>query len=247
MKKLLLLISFLLIVGCNSDKGWNCVQTSGSSVEQEIPLPEFDKILVWDKIKFFIQQGNEQKIVVKTGKNLLHNIHLSVENSRLEIRNENTCNWFRDYENVEVYVTSPNISEIRSSTGYEIESIGILRYASLVLVSEDSVDAYHTDGDFNLTLDVEELKIVANGRSAFTLSGKAQKADFGLYSGDGRIYAENLIVEDINFFHRSTGPIVVNPQQSLKGKIVSLGDVISKNQPEIVEVEELYRGRLIFE
>ncbi|HBL79751.1 MAG TPA: DUF2807 domain-containing protein, partial [Aequorivita sp.] len=34
---------------------------------------------------------------------------------------------------------------------------------------------------------------------------------------------------------------------AIRGKIVSLGNVISKNRPAIVEVEELYRGKLIFE
>ena len=70
---------------------------------------------------------------------------------------------------------------------------------------------------------------------------------FGLYAGDCRIYSEDLIIQNLSVFHRSSGPMVVNPQQSIKGKIVSLGDVISKNKPPIVEVEELYRGRLIFE
>lgn len=247
MKKIGLFFALLMFLGCNSEKGWNCVQTSGSRVEQEIPVPDFDKILVWEHTKLFVQEGTEQKVIIKTGRNLLSNVHVSVEDSRLEIRNENTCNWIRDYENVEVYVISPNISEIRSSTGYGVESVGVLRFSSLSLISEDSAGDYHTDGDFNLQLDVDEINIVANGRSAFTLSGSARKANFGLYSGDGRVYAENLVVEDLQFYHRSTGPIIVNPQESLRGQIVSLGDVISKNRPPIVEVEELYRGRLIFE
>jgi len=41
--------------------------------------------------------------------------------------------------------------------------------------------------------------------------------------------------------------MVVNPQNSIRGKIVSFGDVISKNRPPVVEVEELYKGRLRFE
>ena len=41
--------------------------------------------------------------------------------------------------------------------------------------------------------------------------------------------------------------MVVNPIESIRGEIVSVGDVIAKNRPPVVEVEELFMGRLIFE
>jgi hypothetical protein len=179
----------------------------------------------------------------------MNDIELNVKDGRLEIHNNNGCNLVRDYGLTKVYVTSPNITEIRSSTGLPVESIGVLQYPSLSLASEDqqNEDQYHIDGDFILDLEVENLSIVANGLSNFRLSGTANKASFGLYAGDCRIFAGSLIVQDLQIFHRSTGNMIVNPQQSIKGKIVSLGDVISKNRPPIVEVEELYRGKLIFE
>ena len=41
--------------------------------------------------------------------------------------------------------------------------------------------------------------------------------------------------------------MVVNPQMSIRGRIVGVGDVIAVNRPEIIEVEELYSGRLLFQ
>ena len=209
----------------------------------------FTKILVWDRTKLIIQMGAEQKVMVETGENLMENVEVSVTDGRLEIHDNNSCNLVRDYGITKIYVTSPNITEIRSSTGYLIESIGTLHYPELSLLSEDynSEGQYHTDGDFRLDLDVENLNVVANGLSKFYLSGKSTNANFGLFSSDCRIYSEDLIVQNLDLYHRSTGPMVVNPQQSIKGKIVSLGNVISKNRPPVVEVKELYRGRLIFE
>ncbi len=239
----------LLFQGCDSDKGWDCAQKAGTIVETEFTVQPFTKILVWERVQLFVKQGVEQKVVVQTGENLITDVEVTVTDGKLEVHNNNTCNLVRDYELTKVYITSPNITEIRSSTGLSVESIGVLQYPSLTLLSEDHVieDQYHTDGDFKLNLDVDDLTIVANGLSKFYLNGNATYASFGLYSSDCRIYAENLIIQNLDVYHRSTGPMVVNPQQSIKGKIVSLGDVISKNQPPIVEVEELYRGRLIFE
>ncbi|MGO3181532.1 MAG: head GIN domain-containing protein [Aequorivita sp.] len=243
----LLIISFFL--GCSSDSSWDCVQTAGNIVQTEIPVPEFTKVLVWERTKLFIQQGDEQKVVIETGENLLSDVEVSVTDGLLEIHNYNACNLVRDYGLTKVYVTTPNLTEIRSSTGLTTESIGVLSFPDLSLVSEDhdAKGEYHVDGDFKLNLEVENLTVTVNGLSKIYLSGSATNAVMGLYAGDCRIYSEDLIVQDLTLYHRSTGPMVVNPQQSIKGEIVSLGNVISKNRPPVVEVEELYRGRLIFE
>lgn len=238
-----------LFMGCSSDKGWDCMQTAGNIVQTEITVPEFTKILVWERTKLFVQQGEVQKVVVESGENLMSDVEVSVTNGLLEIHNYNACNLVRDYGLTKVYVTTPNITEIRSSTGLTVESIGVLRFPNLRLLSEDHEieDQYHVDGDFKLNMEVENLTVTANGLSKIYLKGSATNAVMGLYSGDCRIYSEDLIVQDLTVYTRSTGPMVVNPQQSIKGQIVSLGDVISKNRPPVVEVEELYRGRLIFE
>ena len=242
-------VVLFLFSGCDSENGWDCTQKAGDIVETEFTVQPFTEILVWERIKLFVKQGEEQKVVVQTGENLMSDVEVTVTNGKLEIHNNNSCNFVRDYGLTKVYVTSPNISEIRSSTGLPVESIGVLRFPSLSLASEDQMneDNYHIDGDFKLDLEVESLNIVANGLSKFYLSGSANNANFGLYAGDCRIFAENLIVQNLTVYHRSTGEMVVNPQQSIKGKIVSLGNVISKTRPPIVEVQELYRGRLIFE
>lgn len=249
MKNIIYVAFILLFLGCSSDKSWDCIQRSGDIVQREVAVPEFKKILVWERTKVFIQQGDVQKVLVESGENLMSDIKVSVTDSLLEIHNNNACNLVRDYGITKVYITTPNITEIRSSTGLSIESIGTLNFPSLAIISEDFdiEDQYHVDGDFRLNLNVENLSVSANGLSKVYLEGSAKNASMGLYSGDCRIYSENLSVQNLTLFQRSTGPMVVNPQESIKGKIVGLGNVISKTRPPVVEVEELYRGRLIFE
>ena len=45
----------------------------------------------------------------------------------------------------------------------------------------------------------------------------------------------------VNFIFR------VNPLNSIRGEIRGTGDIIAVNRPEIVEVDEFFTGRLIFE
>ncbi|MCT8338815.1 DUF2807 domain-containing protein [Flavobacteriaceae bacterium TK19130] len=249
MKKLAYIFILITALGCDSEKGLNCFQAAGDIIQEEVTVSEFDKIIVWERAQLIIQQGETQKVVVETGENLLNDVEVSVDEGTLNIYNNNGCNLVRDYGITRIFVTSPNIIEIRNSSGLPVESIGTLSYENLTLLSEDqeNEDGYHIDGDFQLQLSVNKLNIIANGISNFYLSGTANEAFIGLYAGDSRVEAAELAVGKLRVFHRSTNLMYVNPIDELTGKIVSVGDVISVNEPPMVEVEELYTGRLIFE
>ncbi|GHC48573.1 head GIN domain-containing protein [Ulvibacter litoralis] len=250
MKKFLYILGVFILFGCDSDKALDCFQAAGDSIQEEFTVEEFSKIIVWERVQLFIQQGETQKVVVETGENLLNDIDVKVIDGQLNVYNYNSCNLVRDYGLTKVYVTSPNITEIRSSTGLPTESIGVLSFPSLRLLSEDqnTEDGYHIDGDFKLQLDVGSLDIVANGLSRFYLSGHTNSLNIGLYSGDCSVDAGSLIAESVSInLHRSTNDIIVNPQESIYAKLVSVGNVISKNRPPLIEKIELYTGRLIFE
>jgi len=116
----------------------------------------------------------------------------------------------------------------------------------LLAESFGNPEAETTDGSFDLTLDVEQISVVVNGIAFFQLDGAAENLNITIAAGDSRIEAENLIAQNVDFNHRGSNDIFVNPQQRISGVVRGTGDVISVNQPPIVEVEELFNGRLIF-
>ncbi|PHR11691.1 MAG: hypothetical protein COA40_10200 [Aequorivita sp.] len=250
MKNLFFILVLISISGCDNDFTPDCFQASGDIIQQEIKFSSFNKIIVFDRVQLIISQGDTQKVVLETGENLYNEIKIRVEDNILKIKDRNACNLVRNFGVTKVYVTSPDIIEIRNSSGSTVESRGVLAFEDLNLVSDDQLleDEFHVDGDFKLdSLDVGIIRINSNGLSTFYLKGKARQAFFRLNDSDTRIEAGELEVQFVNLFHRSTNKMIVNPQQSIKGKIVSLGNVIAKNRPPIVEVEELYTGKLIFE
>lgn len=249
MRNYVYIFLFAILTGCDTDSGIDCFKSSGDILQEEIGLAFFDKVNVGHRVQLFIKQGAEQRVVLETGENLRKKIKLSVSENRLLIENNNNCNLVRDYGITKVFITVPNLTEIRNSSGLTIEGQGRLVFADITLLSEDSFnqDEFNTDGDFILDMKSQRLTIVSNGISNFFLSGTVTTANFGLYSGDSRLEAHNLIIEDLTLFHRSSNKMFVNPQQSIRGELRSTGDVISLNQPPIVEVEEFYTGRLIFQ
>lgn len=195
-----------------------------------------------------LKEGLQLKVEVETGEFLRNEVTVEVEGDRLVLRNTNDCNYVRDYGLTTVYVTSPNITELRSSTGQPIQSDGVLNYSNLTLISESFLnpESETTDGEFELELNSENINIIVNGITYFRLKGVTINLNIQIAAGDSRIEAENLLAEAVSINHRGTNDIYISPQQSLTGVIRGTGDVISNNRPPEVEVEELFNGRLIF-
>lgn len=249
MKNIIYIAIVFLFFACDSENGSDCFKKEGAIVSKEIDVAPFTEIIVFERVQLFIEEGPVQKVIIESGENLIDDVEVKVEGNHLALTDNNNCNFIRDYHITKVYVTSPNITKIRNSSSLEITSIGVLTYPELELLSEnyENEDLYRTDGDFNLSLNVNIVSVASNGHSTFRLNGTANKADFGLYAGNTRILAENLTVNKLYLFHRSSSPMVVSPIESIHGEIFSVGDVLAKNRPPIIEVEELFTGRLIFE
>jgi len=236
------------LFSCNKENAPDCFQNAGEILRTEVEVENFSKITVFEKVELILKQGDVQKVEIETGEFLKKEVTANVEGDRLILRNRNGCNFLRDYGLTRIYITSPNITEIRSSTGLPIKSDGILGYPSLLLFSESFTDpeAETTDREFDLELDSENVALVVNGIAYFKLKGNAGNLSITVAAGDSRIEAETLVANNVSLNHRGTNDVQINPQQSISGVIRGTGDVISFNQPTAVDVEELYTGRLIF-
>jgi len=248
MKKLIYIVSIFLIFACDGENAGDCFQKTGDVIQDEVTVDVFDKILVNRDIELIITNGATQKVIIETGKNLLNDVIAEVNNGKLILTDNNTCNYTRDYGITKVFVTSPNITEIRSSTQYDIRSDGVLTYPSLTIFSEDfSAPESFTNGNFNLQIDNNSFSLVFNNLSNCFISGKTNNLNITFASGTSRFEGRDLIAQNVQFWNRSSNDMIVNPQQSIRGLISGTGDVISVNMPPIIDVEEVYKGRLIFE
>jgi len=237
------------LLSCNGENVPNCFQNSGPIVQQDFIVETFTQITVFERIELIVKQAPEQKITVETGEYLLNDIDVKVENGRLLLYNNNACNITRDYGITKIFVSTPNLTEIRNSSGLAVKSDGVLNYNSLQLISEDAneEDAFHTDGDFYVQVNCQTLSCVVNNLSSIYISGEVENLFVGYYSGDARFEGRTLIAQNVEIFQRSSNDMILNPQQSLTGEIRSTGDVIVVNQPPILDVDVYYTGQLIIE
>ena len=248
MKKTFLLLSFLLVfISC--EKPSECYESTGEMVTRTIPVNPFSRIKVYRGIAVVIMQGSEYKVEIKSGSNLIDNVSVTQNDNQLVFTDNTTCNWLREYGQTTAYVTTPNLEEIYSKTERNISSNGVLSFPKLKLFAldknADGEDAAGT-GDFYLAINNSQLVIENNNVSRYFISGTTNSAIFNFWAGDGRIDASDLIIQNMNVYHRGSNDMIVRPIQSITGKMVSTGDIILKNNPPIVDVQQLYQGHIIY-
>ncbi|MBD0832888.1 head GIN domain-containing protein [Aestuariibaculum sediminum] len=247
MKQFFYILCLALIFACDSENAGDCFQKTGEIIQQDFTVETFTKILVNRDIELVIKEGSEQKVVVQTGKNLLNDVQVIVEDGKLILTDNNTCNYIRDYGVTKVFVTSPNLTEIRSSTQYDISSDGVLTYPSLAILSESfGAPETFTSANFYLELNNTSFRAVFNNASNCYVSGQTNNLNVTFASGTSRFEGENLVAQNVTLWNRSSNDMILNPKQSIKGRISGVGNVIAVTKPDIIDVVEQYKGRLIF-
>ena len=241
-----LVYMLLLVTSCDSGDLGLCFDDSETVAERIVEVGFFDKIIVRDNIQMILAEG-PQSIRIVTTKSIIDAVEVTVSDGVLTLIDENRCDLLEASEPTLVYVSAPDIRRIRNASQYEVSSEGVLSYESLVLVSDENENSKYRIADFRLDLDVGGLEVVSNNFSNFFISGTAERALIGFYGGAGRFEGAAFFVDELNVFHRGSNVMIVHPLNSIRGKIVSNGDIISKNRPEVIEVEELYTGKLIFD
>ncbi|WP_062056195.1 head GIN domain-containing protein [Aquimarina longa] len=249
MIRYIIIVGVLFLFGCDSENASDCFQRTGTIVRKEITVSDFTRILVNPNIEVVLKEGEHTSVTIETGSNLMNEVTAKVTDNRLILSNTNDCGFFRSLNQTKVFITAPNITEIRSGTQFDISSDGILTYDSLALISEDFTEdtGGSTTGTFHITVNNKAVSTVGNNIASFFIEGITESLNVNFASGTGRFEGADLIAQNVNIFHRGTNKIIVNPQQSIKGEIRSTGDVISVNTPPVVAIEAFFTGKLIFQ
>ncbi|MFD0976483.1 head GIN domain-containing protein [Salinimicrobium gaetbulicola] len=253
MKKLMffnmIAVCSLLFTACDITDAPECTTSPGKIVQKEIVLEPFSQVAVFGKIKVYIEQSDEQQVIVQAGENLIDAVSTKVEDGKLILKDLNDCTFFQTtYEHV-IHLKVPNLNYIENSGNRMIEGVGILNFPSVTLISNNYAKnpEVYTNGDFKFDLESKTIRVSGDDFSNFYLSGKTGYFVAQFWAGDGRLEARELVADSIQIFHRGTNKMILNPQNALRGEIRSTGDVISVNRPPVVVVQSFYTGKLIFE
>ncbi len=223
--KPLISLFFLLFVlfSCKKAENRTCYKFAGKDAVKEIPLADFNSLVLGKKMDFVLIQDSLDKVVIFGKENLIQLISTSISNDTLSIFNENKCAYFRKYSNNKIRV------EIHFSSLKRIKTLGseTLICSDTLKSSSLSIEIRDGAGTSNFSVDVENLSIDApHGWGDYVISGKAVNAIVGIRSncfGDAR----NLLVSNYLYVSNDAqGDLIINANNlALDGFIKSDGNI----------------------
>ena len=246
------LCCLILVTSCGISE--DCFKGNGNQITQTFPFEGFSKIKVYDGVGLVVKEGPNYEVKIKTSDNIIDNLEVKLHGNILVIKDNSTCNIARDYGQTTVYVTIPDGTtlpliqelELHSKTEQKVQSDGILHSPIIRLFSiGDDGDGAGT-GNFDIEVDNLQLVIESNNVSNFYISGHSEEMLLNFYFGNGRFYGNDLHVENIKVYHRGSNDMFVYPLQKIEGIINATGNVVLENIPPIIDVEEVFRGRVIY-
>jgi len=244
MKKLVVLFLISILFSCNKYK-MNC-NFSGNKQTIVAGLDNFDKIIVNPLVKLKLIDTNYNEIHIRADENVMENIKYEVKNHTLTISNNTNCLIENSQAIAEVTLYVDELRQIVANTDLDITSGNILHFQELRLISENNSVGTNNIADFDLQLQVNKLKIIANGRSIFKLKGSSQNMFVGFYGVSPTLLAKNLKADTIKVFQRGSGDMHIYPEIQVSGDLFGYGDIYIYHQPQIFNITEHGRGHIYF-
>lgn len=256
MRKIILYIIpvCFLILATSCGISEDCFKGNGNQITRTFPLDSFSTIKVYDGVGLVVKEGPNYEVKITTSDHIIDDLDIQRNGKMLIVQDNSTCNIARDYGQTTVFVTIPDGTilpliqelELHCKTEQKIQSEGVLHSPIIRLFSiGDDGDGAGT-GDFHLAIDNGQFVVESNNVSNFYINGHCNEMLLNFYFGNGRFYGENLQVENIKVFHRGSNDMMVYPVQKIEGTIFATGNVVLENVPPIIDVEEVFRGRVIY-
>ncbi|MGE5424656.1 MAG: GIN domain-containing protein [Syntrophothermus sp.] len=221
----LLLLFSVMIISC-SKSGADCFNNSGEIILQSRIVPSFDSIDMGDYVNVIIKPSENYIATVEAGKNIVPGISTEVKGRCLYIRNNNVCNWVRDYNKpINVYVEVNNLSSI------SYNSSGNLTCKDTIRADIFNLDIWGGCGTIDLTFVADQGFFLYHlGSADVKLRGRINVNS--VYQGDyGPMHCENLKTLYSYVINNSSNDCWIWSTEYLDATVNSIGNIYYKGYP----------------
>jgi len=243
MKYIGIFILFLLsltFISCEKMDVGDCFTGAGKTVIEHRDISYFENIVLEDNINLVITQDNDYSIMVEAGENMLEKIITEVIDSTLYVKNENTCNWVRDYPNkITAYISFKVLNNIDYNSSGNIIGTNT--------IYSDTLDISVWDGSGIIDLEIETKKSTLNlhyGAVDFYIRGRSG-VNFIYASSYGPFYCENLRTIFTYMNNRGSNDCYVWATYYLGVDIENIGNIYYKGNPLTINANITGTGQLI--
>lgn len=236
---LMLPIAGIIFTGC-AKNGGVCFSTNGAIVQEVRNIPAFTRVDIQNNVDLVLSTDTGMRVRVEAGQNIIGGITTIVDGGTLVIRNNNKCNWMRDYsKQIKVYIATNKIWKIMYNGSGNISSTGTLKQDSI------NVEVWGGCGTIDLNLDVRLGIFSLNmGTVDFRLHGSAGITS--VFSGDYGLYdARDLKTYYTYITNKGTNDCYVQAMIDLEATIASIGNIYYAGNPQSFKIKITGTGKLL--
>ncbi len=211
--------------------------SSGDDESQIRDVSGFNAIKVATGIDLYITMGTTEEVKIVADDEIIDDIKTEVKNGTLSIylkRNNGRFNWRGFNKTRKAYVTLKELTEIKASSGADVESQNTLK-GEMLEVSASS------GSDVKIDVIYKKLSVSTSSGSDAYLSGKV-KTLFVHSSSGSDIDAAKLETERCEASASSGSDIVVRVTEELRADASSGADIVYYGKPQNVDTDESSGG-----
>lgn len=225
----LLVILSAVFVTCKKENLCDCFKGTGKQTEETRNLEAFNQVFVQDKIDVHLIEGNEYKVRLEAGKQVIKLVKTVVENGVLTISDENKCDFTRSYKReVVVYVTLPKIRKLRN------DGLGDV-YMDSQFTCDTLNYSMSNSGNLHLNLNADIVYGGMHGNGDVYMKGTVNESSI-FAGGQGYFYGFDAVAQNVILTLNTSGRMEVNVNSFLKVDMFerSTGDIYYKGQPSTI-------------
>ena len=233
-QKIVIITAFILPLFFSSCVLSPSVKGNGNVVEETRKTQPFNQIKVSRGMNVYISQGDETKVTVEADENLLDVIETKVQGDVLTITTDGII---RKAKVKKVYVTTPEITAIKSTAGSNV-------FSETMLNANEMEISATAGSNIKLDINIGSGEISANAGSNIMLEGKSEKLRCKASSGSN-IKAEDLRTKEGSARVSSGANIWISTETALEGEASSGGNIFYYGSPEKTEIHSSSGGNVI--
>ena len=205
--------------------GQNRVKGNGHVIKEDRQVGSFRRVKVEGSMNVYLEQGPSKAAVIEAEDNIAPLIEIIEEDGRLIVRLKRGVS-VSTHKDMNVYLTTPELSEVSLSGSGDIRLTNKFTSASDVKVSLSG------SGNVNGEINAPAVKASISGSGDMVLKGETKDVNLSI-AGSGNFRCDNLLSESADINIAGSGNADVYASVKLNAKIAGSGDVRYKGSPEI--------------
>jgi len=231
---MVLLIAFMFVHLVHVD-AQRKIRGNGNVVTEEHKVGAFTELFLDGVCNIYLDQGDEEKVVIEADENLHEYIYVDYSGDRLEIDMKSRIN-IRSLKKLNIYITVNNLERLRIMGVGNVKTEGTLKLDKL----KTKITGV---GNVKLELEANSLDAELNAVGNITLKGEINEAEIS-NSGVGKLDASDMRLNKLDLNVSGVGKTEVYVEKEVAVRSTGVGNVHVRGDAVITELHSTGVGKV---